>query len=168
MIKGVKEVRPTTGKTLAALMSILGPLSDCRFLDAFSGTGRVAAEARRRGARVVTVETLPDRAAAIRRGLGEENHLCLAMDVRRALGWLSKRDWVFDVVFADPPYDLRWGRDWPALLAQHRGLLAPGGLAVMEHSGGDQPVMPPGWRIVDSRRYGLSHLTFFVPEEDPS
>ena len=46
----MKEVRPTAGKTLGALFSILGPLSGMSFLDLFSGTGRVAKEARARGA----------------------------------------------------------------------------------------------------------------------
>ena len=65
----MKEVRPTAGKTLGALFSILGPLSGMSFLDLFSGTGRVAKEARARGASIVTVELLRDRAAEIRRAL---------------------------------------------------------------------------------------------------
>ena len=51
----MKEVRPTAGKTLGALFSILGPLSGMSFLDLFSGTGRVAKEARARGASIVGI-----------------------------------------------------------------------------------------------------------------
>ena len=99
----MKEVRPTTGKTLGALFSILGPLHGMSFLDLFSGTGRVAAEARKRGASIVTVELVRERASAIRRTLGDTSHIQLCMDVRRALNWCEKRNMSFDVIFADPP-----------------------------------------------------------------
>ena len=73
-----------------ALFSILGPLHGMSFLDLFSGTGRVAAEARKRGASIVTVELVRERASAIRRTLGDTSHIQLCMDVRRALNWCEK------------------------------------------------------------------------------
>ncbi len=157
----MKDVRPTTGKTLQALFNILGPLRGKAFLDLFAGTGRVAAEARSRGARVVTVELLRDRYQAIRKDLGERDHLALCMDVRRALAWLEKRQYRFDVIFADPPYQLQWMALLPSLLARHRALLAPGGRVVLEHSHREAPDLGGTiWNLEDQRSYGISALAF--------
>lgn len=145
-------------------MSILGPLSGRRFLDAFSGTGRVALEAARKGASVVTIELLPQRARAVKDLLTGWDHQGLCCDVRRGLTKLEGCV-PFDVIFADPPYGMGWHTDWPALLAGHADLLAPDGLAVLEHAQGEDPVCPEGWKIVDRRRYGGSKLTFFVKED---
>ena len=46
----VKEMRPTSGKVMLALFNILGNIHGKSFLDLFSGSGRVAAPARRTGA----------------------------------------------------------------------------------------------------------------------
>lgn len=87
----MKEVRPTTSKIIQAFFNILGNLDSCSFLDLFSGTGRVAWEARAHGASIVTVESVHERARQIHEKLGDLDHLCLCMDVRRALPWLQKR-----------------------------------------------------------------------------
>lgn len=145
-------------------MSILGPLSGCRFLDVFSGTGRVALEAARKGASVVTIELLPQRARAIQDLLTGWDHRGLCCDVRRGLKKLAGGA-PFDIIFADPPYGMGWHSDWPTLLADHAHLLATDGVAVLEHSDGEEPVCPGGWKIVDRRRYGGSKLTFYVKED---
>ena len=41
----MKDVRPTSGRVLLALFSILGPMEGRSFLDLFAGTGRVGLEA---------------------------------------------------------------------------------------------------------------------------
>ena len=54
----LKEMRPTSGKVLLALFNILGNIHGKSFLDLFSGSGRVAATARLKGASpVVLVES---------------------------------------------------------------------------------------------------------------
>ncbi|OON89937.1 MULTISPECIES: RsmD family RNA methyltransferase [unclassified Pyramidobacter] len=162
----MKEVRPTAGKTLGALFSILGPLSGMSFLDLFSGTGRVAKEARARGASIVTVELLRDRAAEIRRALGAENHTALCMDVRRALNWLEKRGLSFDVIFADPPYEMKWMSELPRLLGAHAGLLKPGGTVILERAGREPLDLDDSpWELADERRYGVSVLDFLKLKE---
>ena len=162
----MKEVRPTTGKTLGALFSILGPLHGMSFLDLFSGTGRVAAEARKRGASVVTVELVRERAAAIRRALGDTDHVQLCMDVRRALAWLDKRNMTFDVIFADPPYEMKWMDELPGLLAARPRLLKSGGVIVIERAE-SEPLALDGtpWTLADERRYGISVLDFLRLKE---
>ena len=160
----MKEVRPTTGKTLSALFSILtsayGTLDGRTFLDLFSGTGRVAKTARDCGAEIVTVELLRDRAAEIRRSLGEEKHTQLCMDVRRALKWLRKRGMTFDIIFADPPYDMEWGAELPRIIAAG-DVLKSGGTVIIEHSESEKlDLAGTPYELIDSRKYGKSVLGF--------
>lgn len=157
----MKEVRPTMGRTLAALFNILGPMSGKSFLDLFSGTGRVAAEARRLGAEIVTVELVRERAAAIRHALGRENHIQLCMDVRRAAVYLEKKGMTFDVVFADPPYEAGWMSVLPGILAEHSSLLKPNGVVVFERAAGESlDLAGTPWHLSRERRYGVSVLDF--------
>jgi tRNA-Thr(GGU) m(6)t(6)A37 methyltransferase TsaA len=110
----MKDVRPTTSIVIEAIFNILGPLSNVAFLDLFAGTGRVALEAWSRGARpVVAVELLRRRCEAVKRAgvKPEEGLVLLFMDVRRAIRWLDKRGYSFNVIFADPPYDLSWATE---------------------------------------------------------
>ncbi len=163
----MKGVRPTTGKTLAALFSILGPLDGQDFLDLFSGTGRVAGEARSHGASVVTVELVRTRAMEIRRSLGDQSHIQLCMDVRRALSWLEKKAMSFDVIFADPPYEMNWMSELPKILGERRAVLKKNGVIVLERSQ-DEPLSLENtpWKLIDERRYGISVLDFLKLKEN--
>lgn len=169
----MKEVRPTSGRVLAALFSILGSrdsapgsLEGLRFLDLFAGTGRVGLEALERGASsVVWVESIRARAQAIERAVpraAQGSAAVLNLELRRAVAWLLKRGQVFDIVFADPPYHEGWGA---ALLAV-RGLselLAPDGILVVEHASREPLTVPPEWRVGSDREYGETALTFLHP-----
>ncbi len=159
----MKEVRPTSGKVLQALFSILGNLREAAFLDLFSGTGRVARMARDRGAcPVAAVEILPARVRKIRALFpGDSEFLLLGMDIRRALNFLERKNRRFDVIFADPPY----GEGWPPLLGEllfpgEGGLLAPEGIAVVEHSSREELPAGSEYVLCDRREYGDTVLTF--------
>ena len=163
----MKEVRPTTGKTLGALFSILGPLQGKAFLDLFSGTGRVAGEARKRGASIVTVELVRERALDIKRSLGDRDHVQLCMDVRRGLSWVEKHGMCFDVIFADPPYEMKWMSELPGILALHRAVLKPGGVVILERAQKEPLLLEDSspWVLYDERRYGISVLDFLKLKE---
>lgn len=161
-----KEVRPTSGKVMGALFSILGPLNGRAFLDLFSGTGRVAYRAAQQGACfVAAVEILPLRARDIRSLFpAAPSFLLLAMDIRRALSFLERKGHRFEIIFADPPY----GAGWPAILGdllfpRSGGILVPSGVVVIEHS--IRETLPPGenYRIIDRREYGETVLSFLAP-----
>ncbi len=162
----MKDVRPTSGRVLLALFSVLGSslgsLENLAFLDLFAGTGRVGIEALKRGAApVVLVETLKNRARDIEQALSSDrcDATVLALELRRALAWLSKRERVFDVVFADPPYNEGWGT---ALLkvSELTRVLKPKGLMVVEHATRETLVPTDAWEVADVRPYGESTLTF--------
>jgi 16S rRNA (guanine(966)-N(2))-methyltransferase RsmD len=161
----MKEVRPTSGRVLLALFSILKGVENAAFLDLFAGTGRVGIEALRRGASsVVMVEVLKDRARALERAVaGEfaeaERAVVLSLELRRAVAWLLKRERLFDVVFADPPYNEGWGK----ALLHTKGLaklLRPEGIFVVEHASRETLDVPVPWIVADTRSYGETTLTF--------
>lgn len=133
----MKDMRPTSGKVMLALFNILGPLDGKRFLDLFAGSGQIAAEALRRGAETVyAVEADKKRYSCMVKKLpGAAGALC--MDVRRALPRFVRNGEVFDIIFADPPYNLGWGKEFPPLIEKNAGALAPGGVIIFEHLDGE-------------------------------
>ena len=158
----MKDVRPTSGRVLSALFSILGgKIAGAGFLDLFAGTGRVGLEALSRGAEsCVFVESVKARADELRRVSGDS--LVLSLEVRRAVSWLVKREMTFDVIFADPPYSSGWCGTLPALL-NLRLLFAPEAVMVIEHSVREPLTLsenPNALEIISSRDYGETCLTF--------
>lgn len=163
----MKEVRPTSGKVLLALMSILkskSKLHGCSFLDLFAGTGRVGIEALKCGADMVYfVEILKSRAAMITNAIPAEykdRSAVLSIELRRALNWLTKRGFAFDVIFADPPYNEGWDKTLVTILEANHLLLKDGGVFIYEHFNRES-IDYSAWNLAESRIYGESALTFF-------
>lgn len=159
----MKDARPTSGKVLQALFNILGDIRGRSFLDLFSGTGRVARFAGDRGASpVAAVEILGARAAEIKKLFRNDGDaIVLAMDVRRGLSWLHRKGYLFDIIFADPPYGAGWPLIMGDILAPPEGtVLAQGGLVVIEHSVREEVKAGDELVITDRREYGDTVLTF--------
>jgi 16S rRNA (guanine(966)-N(2))-methyltransferase RsmD len=163
----MKEMRPTTGKVMLALFNIIGPLDGKRFLDLFSGSGQIAIEAKKRGAAFVcSVESDRKRHADIVKK-AQKDVKCLCMDVRRAILKFAKNDESFDIIFADPPYELGWGSEFPALIESNCRVLADGGVVIFEHSEREAAgnLDPAKWQRED-RSYGGTILTFYRRSAD--
>ena len=100
------RTRPTADKVREALFSILGPVDGLRVLDLFAGSGALGIEALSRGAASATfVDSSPRAAGAVRANLAEVGAEGEVLR-RDALRWLGSAEGVWDLVFADPPYDL--------------------------------------------------------------
>ncbi len=100
------RTRPTADRVREALFSILGSVEELRVLDLFAGSGALGIEALSRGAASATfVESAPGALAAVRRNLASMD---AEAEVRGqdALRWLARDRGPYDLVFADPPYDL--------------------------------------------------------------
>lgn len=169
----MKDIRPTSGRVMSALFSILGEAADgAEFLDLFAGTGRVGIEALRRGAkRAVFVESVKNRADDIKRSLKDSDaNIVLSLEVRRALSWLVKHDMRFTVIFADPPYNSGWCDSLPAL-PNLDAVFSPGALMVIEHSTREPLTLvnnPHNLTITSTREYGETCLTFLQIERKES
>ena len=158
----MKEMRPTTGKVMLALFNKLGDISGQSFLDLFSGSGQIAAEAAKRGAGTVClVESERKRHAEIVKRVPKDVK-CLCMDVRRAVSRFAKNHENFDIIFADPPYELGWGKEFPSLIEANEGILSDDGVLIFEHSDREETLFLDEqiWDRED-RAYGGTILTFF-------
>ena len=162
-----RDTRPTSDRVREALFSTLESITDlcgCRFADLYAGSGAVGLEALSRGAaHVLLVESDPKAARAARANIAALTASAttrLVTDrVERALA--EKPDAPYDVVFADPPYDVPGERIEEILEALAKGWLAPGAVAVVERSArGDEVRWPAGYAPLSGRRYGETMLWY--------
>jgi 16S rRNA (guanine(966)-N(2))-methyltransferase RsmD len=152
-------------EALFSSLDSLTDLGDAWFADLYAGSGAVGLEAASRGAGHVTlVERNPAAARAARAniaalGVGDVVTL-LTTTVERAVATAPAQ--AFDVIFADPPYDLP-DDDLASVLATigANGWLAPDGLLVIERSTRSPE---PAWAGVVTpgrgRRYGETTLWY--------
>ncbi|MCC6601225.1 MAG: 16S rRNA (guanine(966)-N(2))-methyltransferase RsmD [Crocinitomicaceae bacterium] len=156
--------RPTTDFAREALFNILNHQVDfngLRVLDLFSGTGAFSLECFSRGAGDITaVEASPVHSKNIEenfRHFGASQAQLIRSDV---FLFLKKQDIPFDLIFADPPFDLLQLSELPPLV-QASGLLSPTGLFILEHPETMDFSAHTGFK--QHRRYGNVHFTFFRP-----
>lgn len=157
------KLRPTTDQAKEALFNILNNrlyFQDIEVLDLFAGTGSIGIEFASRGAqRVTAVESNPIHFRCIQQikeTLQIEQMQILRSDVFK---FLQHNSYAYDLVFADPPYEMDTIEELPnkLLKAQH---IKPNGLLVLEHSEAQNFEQHP---MFDSmRRYGRVHFSFFV------
>ncbi len=159
--------RPTSDRAREALFSSLTTLLDlqgARVLDLYAGSGAVGLEALSRGAEhALMVESDPKAADAIARNI-DAVELPGAMLRRHAVEKLASfaADEPYDVVFADPPYQLPTvGLESVLVQLWRQGWLADDAVIVVERSSRDKPwVWPLPWESVQSRQYGDATLWY--------
>lgn len=154
--------RPTTDFARENLFNVLENYMDFegkKALDLFSGTGAVSFELLSRGCEYVTsVELASTQYAFIKKvsaQLGCTNHRVLKTD---ALKFIATSGAKFDIIFADPPYDMKDFGTVPATVLAS-GMLAEGGLFIIEHSAKHDFSNLPGY--IDHRAYGSVNFTIF-------
>lgn len=162
------HLRPTTDRVRESLFSMLGggrfgaPFNGTRALDLFAGTGALGLEALSRGAAHVTFVDDGRKAQKLIRGniaLLREEARCRLI-ARDATRLSANAEAPFDLVFLDPPYGQALGGKALAA-ARAGGWIAPEALIVWEESGAQRA--PEGFEVLESRRYGETHVTFLVP-----
>lgn len=160
-----ERTRPTADRAKEALFSILGDLEGARVLDLYAGTGAIGLEALSRGAaRAVFVEkarpaleALDENLRAL--GIDPVTAKVVRLDVGRALKLLSAE--TFELIYADPPYELAQAA-LPEVLTFATRALSEAGRVVLEHRHLDpSPEAPAGLIRTDQRRYGEATLAFY-------
>lgn len=177
------RTRPTTDRVREALFSAVTSwagtsalaaeesLRGLAFCDLYAGSGAVGLEAASRGAAPVLLVEGDRRAAAT----ASANLSALGLSARVHTGRVEAvvrqpADTPYDVVFADPPYDLESTALDPVLSAVvEHGWVAPDGLVVVERSRRSPDLRWPagfdgGW----SRRYGETMLFFGRADPPPA
>jgi 16S rRNA (guanine966-N2)-methyltransferase len=158
------NTRPSSARLREALFAILenkGMVANLRVLDLCAGSGALGLEALSRGARLcVFFEKDTNAAAALQTNIGllkvGAKSVLLARDFRQPYSGQT-----FEVVLADPPYNQGLASAILPWLAANN-LLAPQGIAVIEHSAQEQPEAPAPFELMDQRRYGQSLISFFI------
>lgn len=158
-------VRPTADRVREAIFDILGAAGAdlSSVLDLYSGTGAMGIEALSRGGgRCDFVEADAKACEVIRENLARTGLLdrarVLPLPVKRALARLTGP---YTLVVADPPYEYDQAEGELAQVIE-RGLLAPEGTLVVEHSKRREwPVTLAGRPQLTSRRYGDTRVTFY-------
>ncbi|MBR1705918.1 MAG: RsmD family RNA methyltransferase [Bacteroidales bacterium] len=156
------KARPTTDFAREGLFNVLNneyEFEDLKVLDLFGGTGAVAFEFASRGAaRVYSVERVRENASfikaeAARLGLGN-----VTMVRDNVFDFLPICREKFDLVFADPPYDLEGVETLPDRVFE-QDILHPGCYFILEH--GDAYAFRGHPRFVKEKVYGRVHFSFF-------
>lgn len=158
------KTRPTTDFAKEALFNILEnqlDLDEINALDLFTGTGNIALELVSRGCpKVTAVDKFP---AAIRyiSALSREWGISGKIEIVRSdvRQFLQNRANAYELVFADPPYDLPWLGDLPDLILSS-DVSKRGTLIAIEHPSNIRFTDHPSFH--DERKYGQSAFTFFI------
>lgn len=137
-VPGNISARPTTDFARENLFNVLENIIDFdeepTALDLFAGTGAITFEFLSRGCSSVTaVEKAATQYNFIRKVAQQLNIDNLTLLRTDALRYIQAATSSFDIVFADPPYDLPRFENIPSSILDSR-LLAPGSLFVIEHS----------------------------------
>lgn len=154
--------RPTTDFAKEALFNIIEnryDLEDLSVLDLFSGTGSIGMEFLSRGAKNVlsidnhfvsfkflknTQESLSDKNWQVRK--------------QDAIRYLEQTPVKFDIIFADPPYEMKGTSELPEIIFS-RNLLNKDGLLIIEH--GRENDFKKMAQFKEIRNYGGVNFSFF-------
>lgn len=133
-----REARYTPSKVREAIFDMIGSVEGKRVLDLFAGAGSFAVEALSRGAAsAVCVEKEREMCALIGRNLISLSlsAFCtiLPMEVKRAIPFLHKKGFNYDIIFMDPPYDKGHVKTATSLF-RNNAIYGTNTLLVIEHS----------------------------------
>lgn len=159
--KGFKA-RPTTDFARENLFNVLvneWDFDDLKILDCFAGTGSMGFEFASRGCEDVTAVEMNFKHVSFIKEVAEKldikGYKIIKSDVFRYLANSSDK---FDMIFADPPYDLKKLDTIPDIVFE-KELLKENGLLIVEH--GKQTNFEAHPRYVHKRVYGSVNFSFF-------
>jgi 16S rRNA (guanine(966)-N(2))-methyltransferase RsmD len=163
------KARPTTDFAREGLFNVLSnswEFDQLLVLDLFAGTGSIGLEFASRGAgRVDMVETDSKYSRFLQRtveSLEAENIRVYRSD---AMQFIRNSPSLYDIVFADPPYDLEIIPEIPDRVLDAK-IIADEGWLILEHGRTNSFSSHPAF--FDQRKYGSVHLSFFIPTNLPS
>lgn len=163
------RARPTTDFAKENLFNVLSnyfDFDDVEVLDLFSGTGSISYEfCSREARRVVAIEMNPAHLKFIvdtARSLHFDQLTAIGSNVfvyLRTMAGARSEEARFDIIFADPPYDLDQVTEIPDIIFQGQ-FLKPDGWLIVEHSAARDFSGHPHYR--ETRKYGSVHFSVFV------
>ncbi|MDD2539242.1 MAG: 16S rRNA (guanine(966)-N(2))-methyltransferase RsmD [Bacteroidales bacterium] len=158
------KARPTTDFAKEGLFNMLEhslDITSVSVLDLFAGSGGISLEFVSRGCTSATcVEMNAAHAGFIRDTVGK---MGLSSQIRvvhhNVFDFLKICTQKYDVIFADPPYDLPGLEDLPSKIL-NAGVLEDEGLLIVEHPGHCSFTGLP--HFMKEKKYGNVHFSFFA------
>jgi len=154
--------RPTTDFAKESLFNILGnsyDFSELEVLDLFSGTGSISFEfASRECISVEAFELNHKHAAYIQKTAQELKFLQLRVHKMNAFQFLKTCTKKYDIIFADPPYDMAGVETLPGIILE-KAMLKPEGVFILEHSKNIN--FADNQNLREHRAYGSVNFSFF-------
>jgi 16S rRNA (guanine966-N2)-methyltransferase len=155
-------VRPTTDMAKEALFNILQNQVDfdsIKVLDLFSGTGSISIEFASREAIAITSVDQNFGCVNYLKSISEAHHFSQIKIIKSdVFKYLNQETETFDLIFADPPYDLARIPEIATLVFDKK-LLNKNGILVIEHQSRQDLHNHPNFK--EKRKYGFSAFSFF-------
>lgn len=161
------SIRPSTNKVREALVDILRSknlILGARVLDIYAGTGAVGFELLSNGAVSVTfversqtgIKTIKENAQKLKK---TEAVKIIKEDAAKALEKLSSSNEKFDLIYADPPYNIT-DKEISELEDLIYDLLNENGVFILEHSS-KLTYTPRKFTVLTQKKYGDTMLSFY-------
>jgi len=155
-------VRPTTDLAKEALFNILQnqiEFDDITVLDLFCGTGNISFEFASRGAKqVISVDRSIHCLNYIKDTARQHGLTTIKTFKADIFKYLQLETDQYNLIFADPPYDMNGIPEIPKIIFE-KNLLSQGGLLIVEHQSMQNLSNHPAF--VEQRKYGHSSFSFF-------
>jgi 16S rRNA (guanine966-N2)-methyltransferase len=155
-------VRPTTDLAKEALFNILQnqiEFDNIRVLDLFCGTGNISYEFASRGAsQVISVDRSIHCLNYIKDTARQHGLAQIKTFKADIFKYLELETEQYDLIFADPPYDLNQIPEIPKIIFG-KNLLTSDGLLIVEHQSMQNLSNHPAFN--EQRKYGHSSFSFF-------
>lgn len=163
-------IRPTSDKIKGAIFNSLQSFPEhMGFLDLFSGSGSIAIEAASRGyTPVYLVEKDKDALDLIRNNILKtklNNEIIIIKgDIENAIGDFHINKIYFDIIFADPPYNLGWPQKIATLLDKFN-ILSPKGILIIEEKEGTLKDDYGSFKSFKAKIFGNTQVKYYHREE---
>ncbi|WP_430809325.1 MULTISPECIES: RsmD family RNA methyltransferase [unclassified Carboxylicivirga] len=157
------SARPTTDIARESLFNVLNNrlyFDELTVLDLFGGTGSISYEFASRGCSDITTVELNYKHFSYIKSMVKEFNLEDAIKVFKAdvLKFIKKSPKHYDLVFADPPFDMKDFETLPDRFFENN-LLTDEGVFILEHS--DKMSFDTHPHFKEVKKYGKVHFSFF-------
>ena len=156
------NARPTTDFAREGLFNILSNtfnFNELHVLDLFGGSGSISFEFASRGCPLITcVEMNHIHTSFIKKTAHQLQLNAIKVVRHNVFDFISLCTQSYDLIFADPPYDLQRAKDLPQIIDSAR-LLRPEGIFILEHSSAYHFSNAKGF--LKMKKYGNVHFSFF-------
>jgi 16S rRNA (guanine966-N2)-methyltransferase len=158
------KARPTTDFAKESLFNLINnriDLEGAKVLDLFAGTGSISYEFLSRGCSyIASVDIHPKYLAYIKKiaeELSPDRRIILTIKAD-VLSFIKRNDLDYDLIFADPPYDMALLDKIPDLIFENTSL-KENCIVILEHSSKNNFSKHP--HFVELRKYGSVNFSFF-------